>query len=170
MHVGSKGLTTFESSRMRQTFDSTMFKRVASIATKKDKIFRLLKELHSGTHALTSDVNFFCILGLVVTHAFTRAASLAHTYCITHMAPRHSMATLVATITSDARHIYQIKCVVQSNQMYSPCFLIAKFLGNDLSQLLTESVRDFLGEVLMGAPAENLDVRHFPGVVFINGV
>lgn len=46
----------------------------------------------------------------------------------------------------------------------SPCFLVAKFLRNNLAQLETQAVCYFLRQVRMRATAEYFDIRHFVAV------
>lgn len=47
---------------------------------------------------------------------------------------------------------------------HSPCFLVAKFLRNNLRQLQTQTVGYFLGQVRVRAAAEYFDVGHFVAV------
>lgn len=50
--------------------------------------------------------------------------------------------------------------ILQKRYFYVPCFLVAEFLRDDLPQLEAEPVGDFLRQILVGAPAENLNIRH----------
>lgn len=52
-------------------------------------------------------------------------------------------------------------------EINSPCFLVAKFLRNNLPQLQTQSVSYFLRQVRMRTAAEYFDIRHF---VVVQGV
>lgn len=42
----------------------------------------------------------------------------------------------------------------------SPCLLVAEFLRYHFPQLQSQAIRHFLGQVVVGAPAEEHDVRH----------
>lgn len=50
---------------------------------------------------------------------------------------------------------------LQNKANNSPCFLVAKFLCYNLSQLETEAVRYFLRQVRVWATAKYFDIRHF---------
>lgn len=54
--------------------------------------------------------------------------------------------------------------IVEKRDGYTPCFLVAKFFRDDLPQLEAEPVGNSLRQILVGAPAENLNIRHL--VVF----
>lgn len=46
---------------------------------------------------------------------------------------------------------------------YSPCLLVAEFLGDDFAQVQSQPVRHSLGQVVVRAPAKKHDVGHIRG-------
>lgn len=47
-----------------------------------------------------------------------------------------------------------------SCRVYSPCLLVAEFLGDDFAQVQSEAIRHSLGQVVVRAPAKKHDVGH----------
>lgn len=53
------------------------------------------------------------------------------------------------------------RCPTGALVEHSPCFLVAKFLGNNLRQLQTQTVSYFLRQVRVRTAAEYFDIGHF---------
>lgn len=49
---------------------------------------------------------------------------------------------------------------LENRWFYLPCFLVAELFSDYLPQLESKSVGDSLRQILMGAPAKNLNIRH----------